>query len=184
MRPSGKRRRAVFLDRDGVVNQSLIRERQPYSPRRVEELVVLDGVKEAVSLLHKNGFVTVVVTNQPDIARGYLTHEILLELHNFISQKTELTNFYVCYHDDNDDCECRKPKIGLFRKAEQDLNLDLSKSFMVGDRWKDIEAGQQAGCRCFFIDDNYRERRPSPPFHTVTSLLEAAEIIMEGLNDK
>lgn len=180
MQPSGNGKPAVFLDRDGVVNQSLIINGKPHSPRRIEDLVILNGVKEAVSLLHKKRFVTVVVTNQPDIARGHLTRETLSELHNAISQVTGISNFYVCDHDDHDACECRKPKTGLFSNAAQDLNLDLSRSFVVGDRWKDIEAGQRAGCMCFFIDGKYSERRPSPPFHTVASLLEAAKIIAEG----
>jgi D-glycero-D-manno-heptose 1,7-bisphosphate phosphatase len=108
--------------------------------------------------------------------------ELLSEFHRLISVETGIQNFYVCHHDDNEGCECRKPSIGLIRRAARDLDLDISKSFMVGDRWKDIEAGQRAGCSCFFIDNNYSERRPTPPFHTVTSLLEAAKIIAEGCN--
>ena len=135
-------------------------------------------------MLHEHGFITVVVTNQPDIARGYLTIEMVSLMHSEISRATGLQNFYSCFHDDKDNCECRKPNIGLMRKAARDLDLDISKSFMVGDRWKDIEAGQRAGCKCFFIDNNYSERRPTPPFHTVISLLEAAKIIAKGTNAK
>lgn len=182
MRPSGSSHAGVFLDRDGVINLSVIREGKPYSPRGVKDLVILDGVREAVSLLHENGFVTAVVTNQPDIARGHMTMETLSELHKSISEETGLQNFYVCVHDNDDGCECRKPNIGLLRKAALDLDLVISKSFLVGDRWKDIEAGQRAGCRCFFIDNHYSEQRPIPPFHKVTSLLEAAKIITEGSN--
>lgn len=184
MQPSGNRYPAVFLDRDGVLNQSLIREGKPYSPRKVEDLIILDGVKEAISLLHKKGFVTVVVTNQPDVALGHLSSEMLSELHKLISEEIGVQYFYTCKHDDYEDCECRKPKIGLIEKASEDLNLDVSKSFMIGDRWKDIEAGQRAGCKCFFIDNNYSEQRPSLPFDTVTSLLEAARVITEGVNAK
>lgn len=184
MQQSGKLFRAVLLDRDGVVNRAINREGKPHSPRKVEDLAILEGVKEAVSLLHENGFVTAVVTNQPDISRGNLNFELLSEFHRLISVETGIQNFYVCHHDDNEGCECRKPSIGLIRKAARDLDLDMSKSFMVGDRWKDIEAGQRAGCRCFFIDNNYSERRPTPPFYTVTSLLEAAKVITEGLNAK
>lgn len=182
MQQSGKLLRAVFLDRDGVVNLALNRDGRPHSPRKVKDLVILEGVKEAVSILHENGFVTVVVTNQPDISRGHLSFELLSEFHRLISVETGLQNFYVCHHDDKEGCECRKPSIGLIREAARDLDLDIYKSFMVGDRWKDIEAGQRAGCRCFFIDYKYSERRPTPPYHTVTSLLEASKIIAEGLN--
>ena len=184
MQQSGNLLRAVFLDRDGVINQALNCDGKPHSPRRVEDLKILEGVKEAISMLHENGLVTAVVTNQPDISRGHLSFELLSEFHRLISEKTGIQNFYVCHHDDNEGCECRKPSIGLMKKAAWDLDLDISKSFMVGDRWKDIEAGQMAGCNCFFIDNNYSERRPNPPFHTVTSLLEAAQIIVEGLNAK
>lgn len=180
MQQSGKLYRAVFLDRDGVVNQAINRGGKPHSPQKAEELIILNGVKDAVSLLHKNGFVTVVVTNQPDISRGDLSIELLSEFHRIISAETGIKNFYICHHDDKEDCECRKPRIGLITNAARELDLDLSKSFLVGDRWKDIEAGQRAGCRCFFVDYHYSERRPTPPFHTVTSLLEAVEIIMKG----
>lgn len=184
MQPSGKRQPVVFLDRDGVLIQSLVREGKPYSPRKIEDLVILEGVREAVSLLHRNGFVTVVVTNQPDVARGNLSPDLLSEIHNSIYEEVGVEHFYTCKHDDHDDCECRKPNIGLFKKAVQELDLDASNSFMVGDRWKDIEAGQRAGCTCFFIDNDYSEKRPTPPFYTVTSLLEAAKIIVEGSNAK
>lgn len=184
MQPNGNLKRAVFLDRDGVINKSLILEGRPYSPRIIDHLKILAGVKDAVSMLHEHGFITVVVTNQPDIARGYLTIEMVSLMHSEISRATGLQNFYSCFHDDKDNCECRKPNIGLMRKAARDLDLDISKSFMVGDRWKDIEAGQRAGCKCFFIDNNYSERRPTPPFHTVISLLEAAKIIAKGTNAK
>jgi len=184
MRPSGKLQPAVFLDRDGVINRAIIHEQLPYPPRRLEELTILDGVKEAVSLLHHHGFITAVVTNQPDIARGVSTLDSVLDLHKKISSKTGLQNFYLCVHDEHDECECRKPNTGLIKKAALDLDLDVSKSFMVGDRWKDIEAGQRVGCRCFYIDNNYLERRPIQPFQRVTSLLEAAILITEDFNAK
>ena len=85
MRRSGNLNKAVFLDRDGVINQALIRENMPFSPRNIDELVILNDVSEAVSLLHRYGFVTVVVTNQPDIARGFMTLDTLLKIHDAIS---------------------------------------------------------------------------------------------------
>ena len=182
MQPSGTLQPAVFIDRDGVVNRALVREGRPFSPRSINDLVILDGVREAISLLHEHGFITAVVTNQPDIAQGHTTVEVVLELHKAISRETGLQNFYICSHDDKNQCECRKPNIGLFREAARDLDLDVSKSFIVGDRWKDIEAGQRAGCKCFFIDNNYSEQHPTPPYHVVASLLEAATIIVKGVN--
>lgn len=179
MLQSGKLHPAVFLDRDGVINRAIIHKNLPYSPKTMKDLVLLDGVIEAIAMLHKYGFITAVITNQPEIARGRSTLDSILSLHKKISLKTGLQNFYLCAHDDYDECECRKPKIGLIKQAEIDLDLDISNSFLVGDRWKDIEAGQRAGCRCFFIDNNYEEKPPSPPFQKVNSLLEAAMIITE-----
>ena len=184
MQPSGKLQPAVFIDRDGVINRALVHEGRPFSPRSINDLVILDGVREAVSLLHEHGFITAVITNQPDITQGHTTLEFVLELHKAISKETGLQNFYICNHDDQNQCECRKPNIGLIREATQDLDIDVAKSFIVGDRWKDIEAGQSAGCKCFFIDNNYAEKRPVPPYRTVESLLEAALIIVEGISAK
>lgn len=180
MLPSGKRKPAVFLDRDGVLNRTLIREGKPYSPRKIEDFVILEGVREAVSLLEEFGFVIAVVTNQPDVAKGHLAPDVLTKLHKIITEKTGVKYFYTCKHDDYDSCECRKPKIGLLKNAAEELGLDISQSFMIGDRWKDIEAGQRAGCKCFFVDNKYSERRPNPPFYKVNSLLEAAKIITGG----
>jgi len=171
---------AVFLDRDGVINQALIYESRPYSPRKKEELVILAGVDEAVELLLAHGYLPVVVTNQPDIARGFTTFEHVSEIHKIISSQTGIQHFYLCMHDEQDMCQCRKPRIGLITNAARELNLNLNESFLVGDRWKDIQAGQNAGCCCFFIDNGYLEQKPEPPFHTVASLLEAVAYITEG----
>jgi D-glycero-D-manno-heptose 1,7-bisphosphate phosphatase len=180
MRRSGNLKKAVFLDRDGVISQALIDDGRPYSPRKKEELFILTGVSEAVELLLSHGYLPVVVTNQPDIARGFTTFEHVSEMHKIISNRTGLQHFYVCVHDEQDKCQCRKPKTGMLTNAARELSLNLNESFLVGDRWKDIQAGQNAGCHCFFIDNGYLEKRPEPPFHTVVSLLEAASYITEG----
>ena len=112
---------AVFVDRDGVVNSALIRDGKPFPPRNIKDLVIIKGVKEAVCLLHELGFVMAVVTNQPDVARGHTTLDSILEIHKAIEIETGLHNFYMCVHDENDDCECRKPKIGLIKAAALDL---------------------------------------------------------------
>ena len=169
---------AVFLDRDGVVNLAYTRSGKPYPPKDLSQLVILPDVKESVKKLTKYGFVIVVVTNQPDISNGNSNFEIVNELHKEISSLTGIENFYVCPHIDSDNCKCRKPKPGLLLKAAEDLNLDVKKSYMVGDRWRDVGAGQSAGCKNFFIDYNYSEKRPVKPFVTVSSLLQATEIIL------
>lgn len=176
---SGSAKKAVFLDRDGVINRAPIIEGLPRSPRNIQEIEIILGVKEAVTLLFSSGFEIVVVTNQPEVARGFICQDDIEKIHEEISKQTGLKHFKVCIHDNQDRCDCRKPKPGMLSQAAKEWNLDLKQSFLVGDRWKDIQAGQEVDCRCFFIDYGYCEEKPKPPFDTVRSLLEAAQIIAE-----
>lgn len=180
MLQSGDMRPAVFLDRDGVINKAILKNGHPLSPRKLEQLEIIEGVKESIELFRKIGLVVVVVTNQPDLASGFVTQGQLLEMHKVISLSTGIDHFYFCGHNNTHKCACRKPKPGMLLKAASDLGLILENSFLVGDRWKDISAGQQVGCSCFFIDYDYKESKPSPPFNTVNSLLEAARLITGG----
>lgn len=183
MRLSGKSGSAVFLDRDGVVNRALVRDGKPFPPRHENELILLEGVKEAVCKLKCNGFEVAVLTNQPDVSRGLVSIELVEKFHKLIKEQTGINYFYSCFHDDSDFCDCRKPRIGLITKAAKDLKVDIQGCFIVGDRWRDIEAGQKAGCQCFFIDYGYAEERPKPPFNTVTSLLDAADFIIRSRSE-
>lgn len=183
MRLSGNLKRAVFLDRDGVVNKAIIKDNLPQSPKKLSELEIIQGVRLSIELLKMKGFEIVVITNQPDIARGLITINEIESFHKKIESETGITNFYVCPHDEIDTCKCRKPKIGLIQNASIKLGIDLSTSYVVGDRWKDIEAGQTAGCQCFFIDYKYSEKQPMQPFIGVASLMEAAITILEGENE-
>jgi len=119
------------------------------------------------------------VTNQPEISRGNIKVEDLKAMHDHLSKELGITHFFVCVHDDGYHCTCRKPKPGLLLKAALELDIDLTKSKMVGDRWKDIVCGQHVGCECFFIDYHYAEAKPLQPFTRVTSLLEASYCIIE-----
>ncbi len=172
------RRRAVFLDRDGVINRAPVREGRPYPPRSPAELEVLPGVAEALARLRAAGFWLVVVTNQPDVARGTQTVAGVEALHAVLRSRLCLDEFRVCYHDDPQGCGCRKPEPGLLVAAAREAGLDLSASYLVGDRWRDIEAGRRAGCRTAFIDCSYAERRPPAPDACVQSLAEAADWIL------
>lgn len=183
MQQSGESKRAVFLDRDGVINRVLLKNGIPHPPKKIWELEIISGVKEAVSILRGAGYELIVVTNQPDITRGTLSREDLGELHRKIADETGLEYFFSCVHDDQDNCDCRKPKPGLLLKAAREMKLDLRRSFLVGDRWKDIQAGQEAGCSCFFIDYGYKEQSPSKPFSSVASLYEVALLILEKNDD-
>jgi D-glycero-D-manno-heptose 1,7-bisphosphate phosphatase len=172
------RRRAVFLDRDGVINRSIVRDGRPYAPDRLEDLEILPGVREALSRLRAAGFRLVVVTNQPDVARGTQTREMVDAMHASLAARLPLDEFRVCPHEDRDECACRKPKPGLLTDAARDGGLSLAGSFMVGDRWRDVEAGQRAGCTTIFIDCHYSEKRPEHPDATVGSLPEAVDWIL------
>jgi len=172
-------RPAVFLDRDGVINRSVVREGKPYPPASVQELEILPGVKQALEALKKAGFLLVVVTNQPDVARGTTLKDSVDRIHNHLKSELPLDAILTCFHDDADKCDCRKPKPGLMFQAAKEMSIDLSASFMVGDRWRDIEAGQKAGCQNFFVDYGYDEKQPQSYDFRVSSLLEASQIILQ-----
>ncbi len=173
-------RRAVFLDRDGVLNRALVRDGLPYPPRGVAELEILPGVGEALEALYGAGFRLLVVTNQPDIARGTVSAAEVAAIHAHLMAGLRLDGIYVCPHDDKDGCSCRKPLPGLLLQAAQEWSIDLATSYMVGDRWRDIEAGRKAGCTTVLVDYGYREKLYSAPDYTVESLLAAAEWILGG----
>jgi D-glycero-D-manno-heptose 1,7-bisphosphate phosphatase len=172
---------AVFLDRDGVINRTVVRNGTPYPPYAVAEVEILPGVPEALDLLAKLGLPLIVVTNQPDVARGAQTREGVDAINALLRERLpQLSDVYVCCHDTPDNCDCRKPKPGMLLKAAKDHGLDLSKSFMVGDRWGDVAAGAAAGCRTLLINLPYSQCERCSPDHKVADLLEAAKVI-EGL---
>jgi D-glycero-D-manno-heptose 1,7-bisphosphate phosphatase len=171
-------RRAVFLDRDGVINRAFVREGVPYPPVNLAELEILTGVKEALTHLHEAGYLLIVVTNQPDVARGTMKKATVENINNHLKNNLPIDDFRVCFHDDKDGCECRKPKPGALLDAASYHGIELSQSFMVGDRWRDTDAGRQAGCRIFFIDYGYSEKKPESFDYRVSSLFEATEIIL------
>lgn len=177
-------RAAIFLDRDGVINRSTIQNGKPYPPQSVAELAILPGVKEACSRLRQAGFLLVVVTNQPDVARKKQSQQVVEAIHRVLQETLHFDAIYVCYHDDVDQCACRKPKPGMLLQAAQELAIDLNASFMVGDRWRDILAGQQAGCTTCLIDYNYAEEMPVKPDISVHSLLEASQWILSQLKER
>jgi len=171
--------KAVFLDRDGVLNLALVRDGKPYSPANLDELQLAPGAAEALRELKALGFKLLVVTNQPEVARGNITREAVEEIHRKIAAELPVDEIFVCYHKDGDGCDCRKPKPGMLLAGARKYDVNLAESFMVGDRWRDVEAGQSAGCHTVFIDGGYEDRDPSrPPDAHVHSLREAADWIL------
>jgi len=171
-------RRAVFLDRDGVLNVAPVRNGKPLSPNSLDELELLPGVREACAALKRAGFLLVVATNQPDIARRKIERAQVEAMNNYLKDELGIDDVAMCPHDDADGCLCRKPKPGLLLDAARHLGIDLTKSFMVGDRWRDVEAGRGAGCRTVFIDYGYDEKRPAQADVVTTSLAAAVPDIM------
>lgn len=172
-------RKAVFLDRDGVINQAIIKNGRPYPPNSLSELKIIAGTQEALQDLHIAGFLLIVVTNQPDVARGTTDKSIIEMLNNVLISQLPIDDVFVCYHDNKDQCECRKPLPGLILQAAAKYDINLTASFMIGDRWKDIEAGKNAGCKTIWINAGYDEQQPKfPPDFETLSLKEAVTLIL------
>lgn len=171
--------RAIFLDRDGVINKVRIENGMACSPRILEDFEFLSGVQEAIEDFKKKGYLVIVATNQPEISRGLLKKEELDKMHQKIIEELKVDDIMVCLHDDHHNCDCRKPKSGLLFAAAKKWNIDLAESFMVGDRWKDIEAGKKAGCKTILINNPAKGK--CEPCFEVSSFEDISEIIMGGL---
>lgn len=177
-------RRAVFLDRDGVINRSVVREGKPYPPATLKDFVYLPGVESSIKQLRAAGYLVIVVTNQPDVATGVQSKELVDLMHSKLYQDNLCDDIKVCYHTDKDDCDCRKPKPGMLFEAALEWGISLKASFMVGDRWRDIEAGKSANCFTYFIDYQYQEKISKSPDEIVTSLEDACNRILQKFNSK
>jgi len=172
---------AAFLDRDGVLNRAIVRNGRPYPPASLAELEILPGVPRALGALRAAGLRLIVVSNQPDVARGSTPQASVEAINAALMRELPLDAIRCCLHDNHHDCDCRKPRPGLLLQAAADFDIDLSASWMVGDRWRDIEAGRAAGCHTIFIDYAYKETRPEQMDHRVASLPEAVPIILGEL---
>lgn len=150
--------KAVFLDRDGVITQE-----PPHYAHRIDQLKLISRSCEAIRLLNENGFIVIVVSNQSGIAHGYYLEDDTILFNRAMKEKLEKCGAYIdaiyyCPHHPEAkiaryrvNCNCRKPKPGMLQKAEKDLSIDLKQSFMVGDKWSDIEAGKRAGCKTVML---------------------------------
>lgn len=168
----------VFLDRDGVVNRATVVDGQPYPPRTLEDLEIIPGAAEACAALRLAGLPVIVVTNQPDAARGTTTRTSIEAINNALRAKVPVDELVVCFHDDADACGCRKPAPGLLVGAAERWSIALRGSVMVGDRWSDVRAGRLAGCATVWVDNGYGGRRPDEQDLTVSSLAEAVPWIL------
>jgi D-glycero-D-manno-heptose 1,7-bisphosphate phosphatase len=172
--------RVVFLDRDGVLNRSFPEDGTTRPPRSLAELELLPGVPEALERLRAAGFVLVVVTNQPDVARGKLTRAEAEAINEQVAARLPLLDVFACYHDSADRCTCRKPKPGLLLAAAQKWDLDLGSAFLIGDRWSDIVAAGAVGCTGVLIEtpDSHPER--CNPDHRAADITGAVDWILSN----
>ena len=156
----------------------MIRNGRPYAPTSLDEFELLPGVIDAVTSLRMAGFLLIVVTNQPDVTTGEVSANVLDAMHRKLRALLTLDDIKVCCHVDADGCLCRKPRPGLLLEAAREWSIELDRSFMVGDRWRDVSAGKAAGCTTIFVDYGYAERQVDAPDFVVTSLAEAVRIII------
>ncbi len=171
-------RRVVFLDRDGVINREIFRDGQAQAPWTVAEVEILPGVPDALDRLRRAGFLLIVVTNQPDVVRGGTSRHEIEAIHARLRQTLPLDDIRVCYHDDADGCACRKPSPGMLYAAAVERDIALAGSYMVGDRWRDIGAGQRAGCKTILVHSDRCEPTTIDPDVRMGDLAEAATWIV------
>ncbi len=181
----GEVKRAVFLDRDGVLNRAVVRNGKPYPPPSLAELAVVEAAPDCLRRLHALGLTLIVVTNQPDVANGKQDRAVVEAMNEHLRGLMPIDDVLVCYHRDSDNCACRKPKPGMLTEAAARHGIDLGGSYMVGDRYRDVEAGQAAGCRTVWIDCHYAEPAPQRPADArVATLGEATEWIARAEEER
>jgi len=178
-----KAKRAIFLDRDGVINKVILRNEKVSSPWKAKELMILPGVKETLKKFKAMGFLNIVVSNQPDVKRGFIKKEELFQMNEILNKNLVLDEIKICPHDDDDNCHCRKPKPGLILESARKHGIDLEQSFFVGDGWKDIEAGKAAGCKTILIKADYNKDLQKNCDYAVNNLKEALEIIKNSIQE-
>jgi D-glycero-D-manno-heptose 1,7-bisphosphate phosphatase len=175
-------RRAVFLDRDGVINRPVVRNGKPHPPSNAKDFELYDDVAEGCARLKTASFALVVITNQPDVGRGIQSRAAIEAMHlKLQSAVPSLDRIETCYHGGErygQPCDCRKPRPGLILQAAAELNINLKESCVIGDRWRDIDCAHAAGCRAIFIDRGYKEKLREKPDFTVINFSDAVSVVL------
>ena len=175
--------KAIFFDRDGVLNKLVSRDGSFYSPQTFEDLEIVDEAREVIKLVHGMGYLAIVISNQPDISRGKLEQSELDKMTGLLFEELNVDDVFYCTHDDDNDTGCRKPAPGLFYMAQEKYNIDFSLSFMIGDTWKDVDAAKNAGIAMILLSKNYNKDLVVE--NTVQNLSEAVSLIKKSyLNEK
>jgi len=177
-------KKAIFFDRDGVLNEAIIKNNKPYAPLKRSDVKLVYGVKELIFKLKSLDFLILAVTNQPDYRRGLVKKNDIEDINNFIIRSLDIDDLFCCYHDDRDNCGCRKPKPGAILFFQKKYNIDLKKSFLIGDRSKDIQAAHAVNCPAIFIDYGYNESLPNTQIANVNNIPEIFKVILKynGIN--
>jgi D-glycero-D-manno-heptose 1,7-bisphosphate phosphatase len=171
--------RAIFLDRDGVINRPIILHKKPYAPKFFNEFVLYPETIKTLRELKADGYVLIIVTNQPDVGHGLIKLSEITKMHQYLKRFVDIEKIQICTHKQDEDCLCRKPKPGMLLDAAKKMNIDLSNSWLIGDRIGDIQAGNQAGVNTIFIDRGYAETQGNIiKAHIVNSLQEAGNLIL------
>lgn len=160
-------KKAIFLDRDGVLVKAPMVNNKPTSIKELRKIITFKGLRKILKALKKK-YILIMITNQPDVSRNKTKKKDVKKINEYLKSFFYLRDVYVCYHDNKDKCDCRKPKPGMMLKAKKKWNIDLKKSFLIGDRYKDIMAGKKVGCKNFFINYNYNEKMPNKSYCTYT----------------
>ena len=168
--------KAIFLDRDGVINEVIFRgSNKPIAPWSLKDVILIPGIKNPIDKLCNMGFLLFVVSSQPDISKGHLKLHTVKKMNEIILDKFPIKEVSICPHEDRHNCLCRKPKPGMLIDLSKKWAVDLNSSFLIGDNWKDIYAGKAAGCKTILLDRQYNSSVEAD-FH-INDLSEAVSII-------
>ena len=171
-------KKAVFLDRDGVLNRPNVIDGKPYAPKKVKDFIIYSEVYEVLNNLKNNLYKLIVVTNQKDVGRGITSMKVLNTMHNKLKSFLPIDDIKVCICID--ECDCYKPNPGMILEAQKEWNIDIEKSYIIGDSWRDIGAGINAGCKTILIDRKYNMPMVYKPDYIVNSLKEAESKILNS----
>lgn len=171
-------RPCLFLDRDGVVNESIVREGKPYPPSDHGEVRYIPGIQSLCKAAHDAGWLVIIATNQPDVGRGTIPISFVEEIHSRMRQDLMVDQIKTCYDPGRgEESFYRKPAPGMLLEAAREHGIDLCSSYMIGDRWRDVACGKAAGCKTIFLDYGYDEELTVTPDFIVTTLREAAKLL-------
>lgn len=170
----------VFLDRDGVIVVPEFSNGRSYAPKTLKDFSYFPGTKETLSRLHKAGYLLIVITNQPDVGNGITKRSVVEAMHNKIREELPIDHIEVCYHTRQDNCDCRKPKPGMLLNSLKKFNIAMDHSFLIGDRYSDIEAGKNVNLKTIFINYHYEEPMTTKPHYTCENLTQGVEIIFDN----